>query len=111
MSVKIDRRTEIERLARKMCKVATNIDPDQLYVVGKPFRVREGFVVSLDSLRPLWTTFLAEAIIAYEEIEQFRAQELAPESVPPSESFDFPDTPSGEDVEAARSWREKQGLA
>ncbi len=111
MTEETSRRAEIERLARKLCRTASTLDPDTLYVPGEPYRVRGGYIVHVSQLRPLWTDFLAEAIVAYDEIESARSSGPAPEAGGKPDTFDFPEGPSAEDVEAARSWREKQGLA
>jgi hypothetical protein len=106
------KRKEIERLARKMCAAATQLDPDTMFVHGEPYRFREGHIVDTHHMQPLWMTFWPEAMTAYDEIEMFKsaapAVSDATEDMP--QPFDFGDEPTEQDVAAAKSWRERQGL-
>lgn len=111
MTEETSKRAKIERLARKMCQVSTALSPDHLYVKGEQIQAKDGYVIFAAELKPLWTAFLPEAIVAHDEIEQARARRSAPEDEEKSGLFDFHERPSDEDVKAARSWREKQGLA
>jgi len=72
----LQKRQEIERIARLLCKASTEFDPDMLFVFGEPIHVFGGHLIDTHSAHPLWTGFVSEASAVINDQETRRLQEM-----------------------------------